>query len=123
MKHLAVQLALALMLAACAAAQTKVIAKPAFQAPHGRTACLAAGGQWMWPGIPRGGEPDDSEGMCIVKLPDAGKPCTSSSQCMGTCRGGDPTRAKTTGVCSTDNYSAGCFTLVEGGVASAICAD
>jgi hypothetical protein len=123
MNYFTVQLTLVAMLAAGASNQPAATAKPAFKAPNGRAACLAAGGQWTWPGMPGQGVPEDFQGMCIVKLPDAGKPCSSSSQCLGTCRASDITGTKAKGVCSSTNYAAGCFTLVEEGVARAICAD
>jgi hypothetical protein len=123
MKCLALLFTLIAILAACASSQRAPTAKPVFQAPNGRAACLAAGGQWAWPGMPGQGEPGDFQGMCIVKLPDAGKSCSSSSQCIGTCRASDITGAKAKGVCSTTNYAAGCFTLVEDGKVQAICAD
>jgi hypothetical protein len=123
MKYFAVLLTLVATLSACAWIEPATTTKPPFRAPNGRTACLAAEGQWTWPGMPGQGEPDDFQGICIVKLPDGGKPCTSSSQCIGTCRASNITGTKATGVCSTTNYAAGCFTLVEDGIPQEICAD
>jgi hypothetical protein len=123
MKYFGAQLMLVATLAACASIEPATPANRSFQTPNGRAACLAAEGQWTWPGMPGQGEPDDFQGICIVELPDAGKPCTSSSQCLGTCRASDVTGTEAKGVCSTTNYAAGCFTLVEEGIAQAICAD
>ncbi len=116
--------ALAFILSACVTGQAPIATKPVFRAPQGRAACLEAGGQWSWPGMSRQGEPDDFQGMCVIKLPDAGAPCTSSSQCMGTCRATRGEGEAGPGVCSTTNYAAGCLALVEDGVAKPLmCAD
>jgi hypothetical protein len=123
MRYFGFHVAFVVVLAACASSQPATTAAPDFQAPNGRAACLAAKGQWTWPGMPGQGEPDDFQGMCIVELPDAGKHCTSSSQCIGTCRAIDITGANAKGVCSTTNYAAGCFTIVEEGIARETCAD
>jgi hypothetical protein len=93
--------------------------------PVGKAACLAANGRWMWPGIPhREGPPGDTEGTCIVQLPDAGKSCTASSQCMGTCLATRESKQTGRGTCSPTNYGAGCISSVEKGkVGPTICSD
>jgi hypothetical protein len=64
--------------------------------------------------------------MCVVPFPDAGKVCSDSSECMGTCRGDGSAQPEkpAKGVCSRNTDPCGCYQLVEKGVAQyMLCAD
>ena len=64
--------------------------------------------------------------MCVVPFSDAGKTCSDSSECMGTCRGdGSATPGQpATGKCQANTDPCGCFQTVEKGVAQhMLCAD
>ncbi len=64
--------------------------------------------------------------MCVVPFPDAGKTCSDSAECMGTCRGDGSAQPEkpATGICSRDTDPCGCFQMVEKGVAQyPLCAD
>lgn len=69
---------------------------------------------------------------CVLPLPDAGKACTSSSQCVGQCLldesrlNGRTIRpnARAVGRCQPTNYGFGCRTNVENGrIAMSLCVD
>ena len=66
--------------------------------------------------------------QCVVKYADAGKRCTTGSDCAGDCRVEStpfPTEgAAAMGVCQADSRPFGCYARVEGGKATpAICVD
>ncbi len=66
--------------------------------------------------------------QCIVKYADAGKSCTSGSQCAGDCRlegnSGIAPGAAVTGQCQADSDRFGCHTTVEDGKAGqTLCID
>jgi hypothetical protein len=111
---------LPLLLAACVpapSAETPVA--PA--ADSGAAACGKAGGTMKPVGKLRSLQ-------CVIAYSDAGKACSSGSQCAGDCRadpGADavPGR-KVAGFCQATSDRFGCSTRVEGGVAQAtICID
>jgi hypothetical protein len=66
--------------------------------------------------------------QCIIKYADAGKQCTSGSDCAGDCRvegnTGIVPGAAVTGTCQADSDRFGCHTRVENGKAEAtLCVD
>ncbi len=66
--------------------------------------------------------------QCVVTYADAGKRCTTGTDCRGDCRVEDapfPTAgASATGVCQANSQPFGCYAKVEGGKATAaICVD
>lgn len=66
--------------------------------------------------------------QCVVAYPDAGKSCTSGSQCTGDCRAAPGTEAvpgqAVEGYCQATSDRFGCSTRVENGRAqSTICID
>lgn len=66
--------------------------------------------------------------QCVINYADAGKPCSSSSQCQGDCRVASGTEvalgAPTAGVCQATSDRFGCNTRVEDGKAGAtLCID
>ena len=88
--------------------------------PEERAACAASGREILPSG--RLGEE-----LCIHVHPDAGRPCTASTDCVGRCLNtGDFVDAGTpaTGQCAPSDSPFGCWQLVENGVAGdAICVD
>ena len=66
--------------------------------------------------------------QCLISYADAGKRCTTGSDCLGDCRA-EPTAtpvegATVAGRCQADSGRFGCYTTVEGGKARAtICVD
>jgi putative hemolysin len=64
---------------------------------------------------------------CVIKLPDGGKPCKNSHECLNGCVLWDaqpPTDAPITGTCRADNLPFGCYAPVENGKAGPfLCAD
>lgn len=83
--------------------------------------CTARGGE-----IRRVGRMQSEQ--CIVKYADAGKQCTSGSQCAGDCliegNSGIAPGAAATGQCQADSDRFGCNTRVEDGKAAAtLCVD
>lgn len=65
--------------------------------------------------------------MCVLPYADAGKECSGSKDCLGTCRNvGDALEIgiKAKGQCSVNSNPCGCFQQVENGRAEpAICID
>lgn len=64
--------------------------------------------------------------MCVTTFADAGKTCSSSSECGGRClaEGSPDFGAKVTGKCSVNNDPCGCFQTVEDGEAQpGLCVD
>lgn len=66
--------------------------------------------------------------QCVINFTDAGKICTDSSQCQGSCLGGAATDmtpgTATTGVCQANSNRFGCTTPVENGKAGhTLCID
>lgn len=66
---------------------------------------------------------------CVITYADAGKRCTTGSDCLGDCRvegttGAPHAGAAAVGQCQADSSRFGCYTTVEGGKAEAtICVD
>lgn len=66
--------------------------------------------------------------QCVVSYADAGKRCTTGSDCLGDCRA-EPTAtpahgAPVVGRCQANSSRFGCYTTIEGGKARAtICVD
>ncbi len=66
--------------------------------------------------------------QCVINYADAGKVCSSSSQCQGSCLAGEATDrtpgATITGVCQATSSRFGCNTPVENGKAGpTLCID
>lgn len=67
--------------------------------------------------------------QCVISYADAGKRCTTGSDCEGDCRVEDVTTAPAAGIaavgqCQATNSRFGCYTPVEDGKAGAtICVD
>jgi hypothetical protein len=65
--------------------------------------------------------------QCVVKHPDAGKPCRDKADCAGRCLSSNmttPPGTPTTGQCADNNDPCGCRQEVRGGVATAaLCVD
>ena len=66
--------------------------------------------------------------QCVIRYDDAGKVCTSSSHCQGSCLAGEATDktpgATTSGVCQATSNRFGCSTPVENGKAGpTLCID
>jgi hypothetical protein len=86
--------------------------------------CIASSGTWGWNGIPHMSEPSDGEGFCILSTTDAGKPCSSSSECQSECEATQDSPQTGKGVCTSTNFTAGCRSWVQGGVTTpVICSD
>jgi hypothetical protein len=87
--------------------------------PKTKEECLAKEGKWEKLGMP--GDPMAGEG-CIVNAPDAGKTCSSSTQCLARwCRpdskkGWLPAGNKAPGVCEAFRPVNGCIQAVEKGI-------
>jgi hypothetical protein len=86
-----------------------------------RVECSLSDGKWVTDGIAAQAE------YCLMKYPDAGKPCRNSSECEGSCvltdyRNGDKV-VPTAGVCSTYNRPFGCHDYLEYPVVRSICVD
>jgi hypothetical protein len=73
---------------------------------HTEASCEAAGGRMMSAKVGP---------VCVMPSSDAGKSCTSSSQCEGLCMAN--------GQCSPDENSFGCQDVLENGQATTICID
>jgi hypothetical protein len=99
-------------------------AKPKLPEYKTRATCEAGSGKWSWPGMPRPGEPNDSEGFCLLSTGDAGQPCTSSNECEGSCEAQADSATTHKGRCSAKNTRTGCRAYVENGTPTAvICTD
>jgi len=125
-------LAAVLVLSACAAEESTAPAETAYQkidfagekaTSDERSACEAVGGTVRRAGL-RGWE------HCIQDMPDAGKTCSDSSECVARCTipiqegreysPGEPA----TGACAQTDEVFGCFTRVSGGKAEpTLCVD
>lgn len=81
--------------------------------PDNEQDCLAQGGAWGPQGMLQ-------REMCDLPAADAGKPCTSSSQCQGLCLASD---ASSTGTCSPRVLNFGCFDVIEDGSKMGLCID
>ena len=106
------------VLAACSGLSEPLIVTPQPAAvpvvlPDNEQDCLAQGGVWG----PQGMLQTD---MCDLPAADAGRPCTSSSQCQGLCLASD---ASSTGTCSPRVLNFGCFDVVEDGARLGLCID
>ncbi len=115
----------ALALAASLTAACTPVATPADPTIPGQSAdaasCASRGGE-----LRRVGRMQTQQ--CIVKYADAGKSCTSGSQCAGDCRlegnSGVAPGASVTGQCQADSDRFGCHTTVEDGKAGpTLCID
>ena len=111
---------LALVLAACVpAASPEPPVAPAADA--GAADCGRAGGTMKPVGKMQSLQ-------CVIAYSDAGKSCSSGSQCAGDCRADPAVDAapgkQVAGYCQATSDRFGCSTRVEGGVAqSTICID
>ena len=82
-------------------------------------ACATQGGNWQ--PICMMQKP-----ACVLTYKDAGKACTDSSQCQGSCivDGTAPADQPVTGVCKATSDPCGCMQFVENGKAGyPLCAD
>lgn len=64
--------------------------------------------------------------MCIHPYADAGKTCSTGSDCEGRCMAGSTAKMgmKATGVCAASNQPCGCFAIIEDGVVQpTLCVD
>lgn len=93
-------------------------AKPQMPAePANEADCVAAGGQWGRVGL-AGIE------ACTMPSPTAGKQCTDSSECAGSCWSDAAPGSKAHGYCQPTNMPFGCHSeVVDGVVQPALCAD
>ncbi len=112
--------AVALTMAACAPKVVENGAESAVQTPTAAN-CAARGGTMQAVGRAQ-------TMQCVVKYADAGKRCTTGSDCAGDCRvEGAPfprEGAAAVGVCQADSRPFGCHATVENGKATAaICVD
>lgn len=65
---------------------------------------------------------------CVTQFSDAGKSCTDSSECQGSCLNSDTAieagTSSVKGTCAADDSLFGCRQLIEGGVAKGtLCVD
>ena len=85
-----------------------------------RAACEVAGGEISRQGM-LGWE------HCVQTYPDAGKVCSSGSDCIGSCRAdinGPVAGTPAQGTCQTVDVPFGCYSVIENGVAQpALCVD
>jgi hypothetical protein len=84
---------------------------PAAPAWADAEACAAQGGKIQPPCM-------NAAPICVTPLPDGGKPCADSSECVGGCYYfiGSPSAApssKNKGVCQRTSYFCGCYQEVE----------
>jgi hypothetical protein len=105
-----------------ACAPERVQAPPGYQAPD-RKLCKAEGGRIQRTLLP-------SVRVCVKPLADAGKPCSGSSDCSGSCIAVDTKISSlqrgdaAAGMCQAEDPLLGCFAILEGGtVANMICVD
>lgn len=93
-------------------------AKIDWQAAQTAEQCATIGGNWR--PICMMGKP-----ACVVTYKDAGKACSDSSDCSGSCRtSGAQPGVEARGQCTTNSDPCGCFQLVENGKAGyPLCAD
>lgn len=99
-------------------ATTALAASPATEERTLRAACKAKGGTISTAGLA-------ARPHCVLPTRDAGKPCTSSSQCEVACIATKPAIAGTPiGRCQETTEPFGCRALVEDGkVQPVICVD
>ena len=73
--------------------------------------CIKKGGEWRVVGM----GPDN---RCIIKMIDAGRPCTSNEDCKGLCLASIDSKPgeKAVGECSQYNLVVGCHSTVSGGI-------
>lgn len=122
-------MALAVFVSACQPMPTQDVivdttdVPPAVAVSENTTAaeCTARGGRM----IPQGRM---QTVRCVVSYADAGKRCTTGSDCLGDCRAEPTDRpvegAAVVGQCQANSGRFGCYTTVEGGKAKAtICVD
>lgn len=110
----------ALTLSACAPGAAEIGAEHAVQTPTAGD-CAARGGTMQAVGRAQ-------TMQCVVKYADAGKRCTTGSDCAGDCRVEQSpfpeAGAAAVGVCQADSRPFGCYAKVENGKATpAICVD
>ena len=92
------------------------------EVPEDRTACLKAGGTWARGGL-------SPVLICKMPLPDAGRTCGDSGECLGDCLG-DRDRVKAarkagrslamTGQCSAVKPLFGCLAIIRRGQAGGV---
>lgn len=110
----------AMTLSACAPGAAETEAENAVQTPTAAD-CAARGGSLQPVGRAQ-------TIQCVVKYADAGKRCTTGSDCAGDCRVEQApfpeAGATAVGQCQADNRPFGCYAKVENGKATpAICVD
>ncbi len=120
LKHIAVAAAALMALAACAPKAVETDAENAVQTPTAAD-CAARGGTMQAVGRAQ-------TMQCVVRYADAGKRCTTGSDCAGDCRiESTPfpeAGAAAVGQCQADSRPFGCHASVENGKARpAICVD
>lgn len=116
----AVASAIALTFAACAPGAVETDAEGPMQTPTA-TECAARGGTMQPVGRAQ-------TIQCVVRYADAGKRCTTGSDCAGDCRVEQSpfpeAGAAAVGQCQADSRPFGCYARVENGKATAaICVD
>ena len=80
--------------------------------------CLLRGGEWKVASV------FAEKYACFIKMQDAGKSCTDSSQCMGKCLATERSAPPVTGVCSDSNIRLGCYSeVINGKLGSRVCVD
>ena len=87
--------------------------------PTTAAACTSAGGTWRREGM-------IGQEMCIFTYADAGKRCTSGSECLGDCRaeGAAAPSGAVEGRCQATSSPFGCYSNVEQGqVSGGMCVD
>ena len=117
---LAVAATALMVLSACAPHNVETGAEGAVQTPTAAD-CAARGGTMQPVGRAQ-------TMQCVVKFADAGKRCTTGSDCAGDCRVEQApfpeAGAAAVGQCQADSRPFGCYAKVENGKAtSAICVD
>lgn len=105
-----VLVAIAPLFSACAW-QGSAATKPAI--PQTEAECGALGGNWTTLGLPYPGKPK----TCDLKTTDAGKVCSDSRECQGSCIAPDDAASglKAVGACSAYVSNFGNLKLVEHG--------
>lgn len=105
-------------LAACTVEVTRQNQGPAVMVtPQTAVECAAAGGEWGPVGLMR-------TEACTLKSPDAGKVCSDSSECAGSCWSDEAPGSKAAGFCQPTNMPFGCHSEVRDGIVQpALCAD
>jgi hypothetical protein len=83
--------------------------------------CLAKGGKYTKEGRLQAYR-------CVQQFSDAGKSCSDSSECQGSCTSSDTSieagKSNVTGICAANDSPFGCHQTIEGGIAKGfLCVD